>query len=786
MKLKYVLSTFLILLLPVIAFADLDITVESNRGWGEARTSNIQRLCENIALHFQEQLRDVHKIDGRLTIVYRSSGPRAFYRSSFGGDADEYKIGLSVTDRYWDNFSYQFGHEFCHLMQNHDALHEELPNNLNKWFYEAICELANLWVIRRMSETWAYRPPYDNWVGYRHHLKDYANNWMMSRPEVQYVDTAADWLEEWEERMRRNESGAFTYARVAQLSYKFLPIFEENPKAWNIVRQMPLSNAKMSAYMQDWYDKVDLEDKQYVEAIAKIMDIAITPAIESETDTFIEYTTLTFTYENDDSIIPVNAPAEWDGWSQGVWEKTPDGTVGEKPVDYLEFDEMETLSNWIYSHAPSEISYDISQRNYTSFSTYFMIPHSSCRAASMKFTALADNIEIYTKSLYLSDYGIYVEFDIPANTRIFSVSIDDLGNKSCDHYVLGEPRLYYDNAKSVLPTVSLLPASVPSPNIGQQLNLSLKITNGESVAGYQATVQFDDTALRYVESRNSDYLPDGAFFVPPILEGNLVKLNAASVAGESNSDGTLAMLTFEVIAVKASTLTLSDVLLSNSIGKTFAPQIENAEITEPTKLKGDVNGDGEVNIADLVLVASNLGQTGSNAADVNRDGVVNIADLVLVAGALGTSASAPSLHLQALEMFTATDVKQWLSAAQRLNLTDMNSQRGILFLQQLFVALTPKETALLPNYPNPFNPETWIPYHLAKSADVTLHIYAMNGALVQTLTLGHQPAGKYQNRSRAAYWDGKNAFGEPVASGVYFYTLTAADFTATRKMLIQK
>ena len=335
-------------------------------------------------------------------------------------------------------------------------------------------------------------------------------------------------------------------------------------------------------------------------------------------------------------------------------------------------------------------------------------------------------------------------------------------------------------------TVSLLPMSVPSPNIGQQLNLSLKITNGESVAGYQATVQFDDTALRYVESRNSNYLSDGAFFVTPILEGNLVKLNAASIAGESKGNGTLATLTFEVIAVKASTLTLSDVLLSNSTGETFAPQVENAEITEPTKLTGDVNGDGTVNIADLVLVASNLGQTGSNPADVNSDGVVNIADLVLVAGALGTSASAPSLHPQALEMLTATEVKQWLSAAQQLNLTDMNSQRGIRFLQQLLVALTPKETALLPNYPNPFNPETWIPYQLAKSADVTLHIYAMNGALVRTLTLGHQAAGKYQNRSRAAYWDGKNAFGEPVASGAYFYTLTAGDFTATRKMLIKK
>ena len=188
----------------------------------------------------------------------------------------------------------------------------------------------------------------------------------------------------------------------------------------------------------------------------------------------------------------------------------------------------------------------------------------------------------------------------------------------------------------------------------------------------------------------------------------------------------------------------------------------------------------------MVLVASNLGKTGQNAADVNGDEQVNIADLVLVAGALGNSAAAPSLNPQALEMFTAAEVKQWLSTAQRLNLTDTISQRGILFLQQLLVALTPKETALLPNYPNPFNPETWIPYQLSVSADVTLRIYSVDGTLVRTLSLGHQPVGMYQSRSRAAYWDGRNTVGEPVASGVYFYTLTAGDFTATRKMLIMK
>ena len=344
-------------------------------------------------------------------------------------------------------------------------------------------------------------------------------------------------------------------------------------------------------------------------------------------------------------------------------------------------------------------------------------------------------------------------------------------------------------------TVSISPTSVASPAVGEQLELKLNITGGEVVAGYQATLQFDDTALRYISSANGNYLPAGALFVKPVVEGNSVKLNAASLAGESNGDGTLTTLTFEVIAAKASTLTLSDVLLANSAGETFVPNVESAEITESPQLTGDVNGDGTVNIADLVSVASNLGKTGQNAADVNGDGTVNIADLVLVAGALGNSAAAPSLHPQTLGTLTAAEVKQWLSAAQQLNLTDTTSQRGLLFLQQLLVILTPKETVLLANYPNPFNPETWIPYQLSKPTDVTLRIYAVNGTLVRTLALGHQPAGIYQNRSRAAYWDGKNQYGEPVASGVYFYTLstestrdsvTAGDFTATRKMLIRK
>ena len=338
-------------------------------------------------------------------------------------------------------------------------------------------------------------------------------------------------------------------------------------------------------------------------------------------------------------------------------------------------------------------------------------------------------------------------------------------------------------------TVSLSPISVESPVVGKQIMLSLNITAGQNVAGYQATVHFDPTALRYVESSNGDYLPETAYFAPVPADDNRVTLAATSFAEESYYDGTLATITFEVIATKASTVSLSDVLLTDSAGNSTKPKIiASTEITEPMFLPEDVNEDGLVNILDLAFIAANFGKTGKNDADVNKDGVINIVDLTLVAAAIGNAdAAAPALSsLNSDDMPTRTTVAAWLNEARQINLSDPAFQRGILVLEQLLQTLTPKETALLPNYPNPFNPETWLPYQLATPADVKISIYTADGKLVRKLNLGHQPIGMYHHRSRAAYWDGKNAQGEPVASGVYFYTLSAGDFSATRKMLIRK
>ena len=238
----------------------------------------------------------------------------------------------------------------------------------------------------------------------------------------------------------------------------------------------------------------------------------------------------------------------------------------------------------------------------------------------------------------------------------------------------------------------------------------------------------------------------------------------------------------------------------------------------PVTVPADVNADGQVTVIDLAIVALFYGTQVPDGvsvpADVNADGAVDLSDLTAVAAAIDAAGNsdtlstddvaavleaiadieaipeAPARHAQ-FSSVAYRNVAAAFADAKHLSTDDVRLGKWMPMLKELLHRLaemreTPDTTALLPNYPNPFNPETWIPYHLSKETEVTLRIYDISGNAVRELSLGHQLAGVYESRSRAAYWDGRNALGEPVASGLYFYTLTAGDFTATRKLLIVK
>ncbi len=153
-------------------------------------------------------------------------------------------------------------------------------------------------------------------------------------------------------------------------------------------------------------------------------------------------------------------------------------------------------------------------------------------------------------------------------------------------------------------------------------------------------------------------------------------------------------------------------------------------------------------------------------ADLNRKSVVEAGDRLKVA-----------LH---------DDHGRIVSGPFQRTVTTSDIRNAFLSLQLNVGDVQPQDTLLAQNFPNPFNPETWIPYQLSKTTEVKIDIYDVSGHLVRSLDLGWQPVGSYMTPSSAAYWDGKNAVGERVASGIYFYTLQTSDFAATRRMVILK
>jgi hypothetical protein len=401
---------------------------------------------------------------------------------------------------------------------------------------------------------------------------------------------------------------------------------------------------------------------------------------------------------------------------------------------------------------------------------------------------------------------------------------------------------------------------------------SVKDGDGKPQDGW--TVTIENTTRKWTESAKTGSDGPGAF--------SAVRLDFATNAAAEVGD------VVKVTAVSPdtkTTLEASKTLTNDDILNATV----TVELTIPKKTVApeDLNGDGTIDISDIVTVARDFGKAEAGLdSDVNKDGVVNIVDLVLIARRFGErlSAAAPSptfagtvnvetnavASLRSDDLLVSASVADgtasvagysldvaydpsrmalvgveegaylrrvgetfWEGSLQKQGnarilgallgervaagsgelarlrfrlLTDRATALATLRLTggtfatadgrqfgtravptTLQLRLSPEaRTLVAANYPNPFNPETWIPYQLAEESNVSVRIYDASGALVRVLNLGVQDAGGHVTRDRAAYWDGRNEFGETVASGVYYYEFRAGEYVKTQRMLILK
>ena len=324
--------------------------------------------------------------------------------------------------------------------------------------------------------------------------------------------------------------------------------------------------------------------------------------------------------------------------------------------------------------------------------------------------------------------------------------------------------------------------------------LNIGATDVFDMAGWQFDIAFDPSALEAINVTEGGFLKMAS---QTLFQGGTINNAAGKIEGFSvirlstrgaSGTGTLVQVTFKAKATGETRVALEKVQFGAITGEHLPAGPHEIRFTVEGRLAtGDVNRDGRVSVLDLILIAQQLGRrvAAGSPVDLNGDGVVSILDLILTARAIGntTAPSAPGGEAEGLD---AAMIEAWIAQARLEDDGSLAFKEGIEVLENLLASLIPKETALLANYPNPFNPETWIPYQLAESAEVTLTIYDMNGQLVRRIAVGNQAAGMYTSRNRAAYWDGRNQLGEFIASGLYFYTLTANNFTATRRMMVLK
>ena len=240
------------------------VVLVANSGWGEGRSIDVRTLLIDVASHLTAPLREA--LACSVFVVPATDAdfvPRIRYRTS---PREPFMIQLTARNRRWSQYAYQFSHELCHLLCDYERIGDDNPNC---WFHEALCELASVFVLRRMAERWPTNPPYLNWAGYAGALAHQAFE-EMTREERQLPAGAV--LPEWitsEEEVLRTDPYQRDYNAI--VAYALLPVFEACPEGWNSVLHLPTSTGCLRDYIQDWRAAVSDIDRPFVERILQAL-----------------------------------------------------------------------------------------------------------------------------------------------------------------------------------------------------------------------------------------------------------------------------------------------------------------------------------------------------------------------------------------------------------------------------------------------------------------------------------------------------------------------------------
>lgn len=232
--------------------------------WGNERLGDIQNLLQNVASHIEKELRDPFPGAIEVMNLPGREEPQTDYRNKNDPlnpphDA-AYPVNLTAKNAYWSQFAYQFAHEFCHVLSGYERLH----GNPNQWFHESICEMASIFVLRRMGKRWR-RSRNRQWIRFAPWHTKYADDRLEKYASKVPSGSFRAWLSMNEADLRANP---YLRDRNGVVAIKLLPNFEQEPSGWNAVRQLPATTGYIQEYVESWRVSVDAQDRGFVEGIA--------------------------------------------------------------------------------------------------------------------------------------------------------------------------------------------------------------------------------------------------------------------------------------------------------------------------------------------------------------------------------------------------------------------------------------------------------------------------------------------------------------------------------------
>ena len=235
--------------------------------WGDSQTADMKKVVDSAAHPIASLLSG--ESFAPILIERSQSGPITLYKR---GQGNEYIVKLDSSNRAWAQLSFQFAHEFCHILCNYRNV-----DNPQMWFEETLCECASLYSLRRMGKNWETNPPYSNWKNYSTALTNYAN----ARIEAQR-SKAGTLPEFYRSNKPELEKNATNRELNNFIAVKLLPLFEENPKAWQTVRYLNLGpaseNKSFQHYLAGWHQRVPEEHREFISKVANAFDLQLSAA----------------------------------------------------------------------------------------------------------------------------------------------------------------------------------------------------------------------------------------------------------------------------------------------------------------------------------------------------------------------------------------------------------------------------------------------------------------------------------------------------------------------------